>query len=306
MEISEALASAAARLASEISADAILMFADNEENLKLLLRNSFAPSLVKRALGYSRKKFKLVAATVDDEIYEKLISHPQAKVLKLTVRTPSRISQIEHAVYLGLREGIFSPGELLVCVMNGGLSDGADSLFIKKVAGSESAAAEIIESDRIVAATIKVAMELGRNGYLGQPIGTAFVVGDSQAVLRHSHQLLPNPFRGHPRMMITDCKNLELIRRYALLDGAFVIGEDGRILAAGRFLDATAKADIPRGLGTRNRAVASITAATKAVGITVSGEDRAVRIYKEGRLLSKIDPRSKTLAEIYSYHQENP
>jgi len=71
-------------------------------------------------------------------------------------------------------------------------------------------------------------------------------------------------------------------------------------------LDSTAKAEIPRGLGTRNHAVASMTAATKAVGITVSGEDRAVRIYKEGRLLSKIDPRSRTLAEIYSYHQENP
>ena len=143
-----------------------------------------------------------------------------------------------------------------------------------------------------------MAIELGAGGYHGAPVGTAFMIGDSREVLRRSRQLGINPFKGHPSVNITDEKEREIIKPYAFLDGAFILDAKGNLLAAGRYLEADAEVDIPSGLGTRHMAVAAMTSETKAMGVTVSGTDGSVRIFKGGKLLVKIDPRSKILTEV--------
>jgi DNA integrity scanning protein DisA with diadenylate cyclase activity len=60
-------------------------------------------------------------------------------------------------------------------------------------------------------------------------------------------------------------------------------------------LDAKARAKVPEGLGTRHLAVASMTAATHAKGVTVSGEDGTVRIFELGHVVVKINPNSKII-----------
>ena len=147
-------------------------------------------------------------------------------------------------------------------------------------------------------AVVNISTELGWKGREGEPLGTAFIIGDVDEVMNKSHQLGLNIFKGHKNLNITNRDNWELIKRYAFLDGAFVLDKEGNFVAAGRYLDADIDVDIKAGLGTRHLAVAKITAATSAKGVTVSGTDGVIRIFSGGQILGEIDPRSKMLKEV--------
>ena len=99
------------------------------------------------------------------------------------------------------------------------------------------------------------------------PVGTLFVIGDSDQVLTQSHQLVINPFHGYPEneRNILDPRLEETIKEFSAIDGAFVIRGDGVILAAGAYLAPRSKLDekLPQGLGTRHEAAAGITAMTR-------------------------------------------
>jgi DNA integrity scanning protein DisA with diadenylate cyclase activity len=121
------------------------------------------------------------------------------------------------------------------------------------------------------------------------------VVGNEERVLERSRQLMPNPFERHD-IRITNRHYWDLVKRYAkAFDGAFVVGGDGRILAAMRYLVAEEEVRMPQGLGTRHRAVAGITSLTGAVGVTVSGEDGMVRVFEKGEVMAVIHPLDGTL-----------
>jgi DNA integrity scanning protein DisA with diadenylate cyclase activity len=298
LEIQEALAVAATRLAYGINADAILTLTEAGDTYELILRKNFSKSIIRRATGLERRGLKLVAATPNHETYEKLRANPCGKVVKLVTRDHSRIGQIRHAVWRCLKDGILWPGELVVCLAgDAGLTECADTIFIYRIKEQELKVAEIVETEPVMAAIIDIAAELGRGAWHGQPVGTAFIVGDSKAVLRRSRQLVPNPFKGHRGIFVTNKKDKEIIKRFAYLDGAFIVADDGQVITAGRYLDANGEVDIPLGLGTRHRAVAAMTAVTSAKGVTVSGEDGMTRIFKEGKVVAKIDSKSKTLIE---------
>jgi DNA integrity scanning protein DisA with diadenylate cyclase activity len=82
----------------------------------------------------------------------------------------------------------------------------------------------LINSDAF-RAVMKLALELALEGREGKHIGTAFIIGDVENVLRASHQLLLNPFKGHDQndLIITDRGNWETFKEFAQLDGVFVI-----------------------------------------------------------------------------------
>ena len=113
---------------------------------------------------------------------------------------------------------------------------------------------------------LTLAGELGVEGREGRPVGTLFVIGDSDRVLAQSHQLVINPFHGYPEgeRNILDPRLEETIKEFSAIDGAFIVRGDGVILAAGRYLAPRGKLDppLPHGLGTRHEAAASITAMT--------------------------------------------
>ena len=73
----------------------------------------------------------------------------------------------------------------------------------------------------------------------GGPVGALFVVGDSNTVMEKSRQLTLNPFQGYSE----DEKNImnpdvrHALHAFAVLDGAFVVREDGVVVAAGRYLN---------------------------------------------------------------------
>lgn len=286
MEVPDALATSAIRLVSEIDADALLIFTESGSNCQTILDRGLAP----RSRG---GKPKIVVATSSRETYNRLRKIYDLSIIKLAARQEDREGQIKHAIAHGMHEGIFSAGQKLVCLTGNGLPDASDTLLVREVMGFE-ATLTTMESDPVLAAAIEVAIELGHGGPKARPIGSAFMIGDSKKVMRRSHQLMLNPFKGYS-LIITDRANWQTIKKYAMLDGAFIVNDSGRIIASARYLGVDGKVDIPKGLGTRHIAVAATTAITRATGVTVSEEDGAVRIFRRGKLEAKINSISRTL-----------
>jgi len=141
-------------------------------------------------------------------------------------------------------------------------------------------------------ATLTIALELAQEGREGKPIGTMFVLGDTRNVLRFSQQMVLNPFKGYAAQAknILDPALKESIREFAALDGAFVIGRSGVVLAAGRYISTpNFQKELPAGLGTRHQAAAAISQATNAIAITISQSTGTVRAFRRGEIFLELE-----------------
>ncbi len=142
-------------------------------------------------------------------------------------------------------------------------------------------------------AVIDVAVEIGREGREGKPVGALFVVGDARKVLEYSHPAVHDPFRGYSRKErnIRDRRVRESIKELAQLDGAFVIEADGVVAAGCRILDSPPiSLSLSKGLGARHWAAAAITKNTKAIAVVVSQSSGTVRIFQNGEVVLRIEP----------------
>ena len=140
--------------------------------------------------------------------------------------------------------------------------------------------------------TIQLAVEIAREGREGRKIGTLFVVADEKEILKRSRSLILDPLYGHPeeKKKICDPDMRETVKELAQLDGAFIVGGNGVVISAARYINASSRRiELPLGLGSRHVAAASITRDTQAVAVVVS-ESSVVRVFNEGRLVSEIIP----------------
>jgi hypothetical protein len=145
----------------------------------------------------------------------------------------------------------------------------------------------------VIDAVYHIALEIAREGREGRPVGTAFLVGDADAVLGLSRQLILNPFQGHKEedRSITNPEMKECIKELAQLDGAFIVRGDGIVEAAARYITMdTSKVMIPPGHGTRHSSIAAVTQETKAIGIIVSQSGGKISFIKEGKIFRTIHP----------------
>lgn len=140
---------------------------------------------------------------------------------------------------------------------------------------------------------VNLALEIGREGREGKPVGTLFVVGDTAKVRKMSHSASFDPVRGYSRKErnLKSARVREGIKEIAQMDGAILVNADGTVEAAAQYLDASA-ADIAlsKGLGARHWAAAAITRATKAVAVAVSESSGTVRIFQNGDVVLRIEP----------------
>ncbi|MEZ4864892.1 MAG: diadenylate cyclase [Caldilineaceae bacterium] len=139
---------------------------------------------------------------------------------------------------------------------------------------------------------IGLAVEIAREGREGRKIGTLFVVGDTEATLKHSRCLILDPLWHHPpeKKRIDDPNMRETIKELAQLDGAFIVSNAGTVVSACRYVSASAEGvELPLGLGSRHMAAASITKETAAMAVVVS-ESAVVRIFDDGELISEVIP----------------
>lgn len=140
---------------------------------------------------------------------------------------------------------------------------------------------------------VDLAVDIGREGREGKPVGALLVVGDHRNVLKHCHPLGFDPVRGYSvsERKLEDVKVREALKEIAQLDGAFVIAADGTVAAACQHVSApAAEVTLSKGLGARHWAAASISRATSAVAISVSESNGTVRLFQNGEVILRIEP----------------
>jgi diadenylate cyclase len=217
----------------------------------------------------------------------------------------TRMGQIKLAVLMGLSAGIVSGKDRIVCVSGLPRLRHLDNILLLDL-GKEFAllatnnGANMVGSVRpeVFEGVLNLAIELAHQGREGKPVGTIFALGDHEKVLQLSRQLVMNPFHGYPEAdrNILDPNLRETIREFSAIDGAFVIRDDGVVMAAGRHLNAALEeGELPRGLGSRHVAGAGITAVTDAVAIAISESDGTVRIFKQGSIFMEIEKASRSV-----------
>jgi len=140
---------------------------------------------------------------------------------------------------------------------------------------------------------VDLAVEVGREGREGKPVGTLFVVGDNRKTLKLCHPISFDPVRGYNRRErnLDDPRVREGIKEIAQMDGAFIVSIDGTIEAAAQYVSApAASVTLSKGLGARHWAAAAVTKATKAIAVTVSETNGTVRLFQNGEVMLRIEP----------------
>ena len=144
----------------------------------------------------------------------------------------------------------------------------------------------------VILRVLSLAIELASEGREAHPIGVTFVIGDTRTVIRHTQQLVLNPFHGFARRQrnVLDPSLAETVKEFALLDGAFIVEADGAIKSAGTYLVPKSHVtDLPGGLGARHQAAAAITTETRAMAITVSQSTGMVTLFQNGDVVLTLE-----------------
>jgi len=230
-------------------------------------------------------------------------SHEEIQYLRVPDVPLTRMGQVKIAVFLALSRGLIQYGDRVVFLSGLAAAKTIDTIIVTEV-GREY---EIFTSEtdltspkvlpEVIEKVVDIASELGSEGREGKPVGTMFVVGDTERVLPLTRQLVLNPFKGYPpsERNILDYSLEETIKELATLDGAFIIQSDGVIETCGAYIRTASQEEfeLPRGLGARHHAAAAITAVTDAIAVTVSESTGSVTIFKAGRIVTEIQkPRS--------------
>jgi diadenylate cyclase len=242
-------------------------------------------------------KRKLVYAVTSDALAHQLASKKYQTVL-IPPYQYSRVEQIKVALVACQSENMVHEGDTILALAGHGPERNLDTLVRIRLGEEEDEPIRVDSLDlgpefssQVVEGLLHVAMEIGAQGYEGHPTGTILVIGDSVAVMEKSRQLTLNPFQGmsEAERNCMDPPIRDAIKTFAVLDGAFVIREDGTVLSAGRYLQVVSTdVKLPMGLGARHTAAAAVTRETKAVAITVSQTTGNVRFFKEGEIMLEL------------------
>lgn len=213
----------------------------------------------------------------------------------------TRLGQMKVAVFLAHSRGILTSGEVIVCLTGTSGGGTLDTLIVTQIGHEFELLSLVQDSDplppdvkpEVIERVVAIATELGIEGREGKPVGTMFVIGDSETVLTVSRQLILNPFRGYPEQErnILDPLLEETVKELSSLDGAFVIRGDGIIESCGTYLMAASQPSmkLPGGLGARHQAGAAITGITQSLCITVSESTGTVTIFRHGKIVTEIE-----------------
>ena len=152
-------------------------------------------------------------------------------------------------------------------------------------------AADLLPEDvkpEVLERVIAVATELAVEGREGRPVGSLFVVGDTDKVLALTKPLVLNPFFGYKeedRNILNPFMD-ETVKEFSSIDGAFIIRGDGVVESAGALVQAaTYKFALPSGLGSRHAAAAAISVAAECIALVVSSSSGQVTLFRRGVMM---------------------
>jgi diadenylate cyclase len=249
-------------------------------------------------------KRKLVYAVTTEALAQQLVSRKFAAVV-IPPFGYSRVEKVRVALVACQSEGLVKEGDTVLALAGHdrsldtlvrikiGADDDEDRVQVNALDLPESHSAQVMEQ------VIHVALEVGSQGYEGHPVGTIFIVGASARVMEQSRQITLNPFQGmsESERNVMDPTIREALKTFAVLDGAFVVREDGTVLAAGRYLQAGKNdARLPAGLGARHRSAAAVTATIRgAIAVTVSQTTGTVRVFRDGQVILELRQSARRL-----------
>lgn len=284
----KAILEGAIHVAKATDADAIILAAALAEEQKFLRDSLDETTRVISATGSTATR----AAAADGE----MLALPEVRLRR---RGRAKVALLE-----GLAAGFLSPGQRVI-IVSGNTVNGECELDTVAVVeleddedylgAQEDAPLSILREVADPAtfdAVLGICVQLGHEGKEGKPVGVLVTLGDAQEVLDRSHQIVLNPFEGHPEqdrcLMYPGARRA--MREFSGMDGAFVVRSDGVIVAAGRYLQEVAPENVvPAGLGARHRAAAGITTGTRCIAFVVSETTGDTRVFGGGRLLMTIE-----------------
>ncbi|MBN1757976.1 MAG: diadenylate cyclase [Chitinispirillaceae bacterium] len=280
------IVSAAVALARETKASAIMVFADS------VRENEFLDLLKTRP--------KVIMVTSNKTRFDPATDKKIAGLLQAPAIPASRTGQMKIGMLLALSRNLIGREDRIICISGNSKNGVFDTIVAIDVATEYefffTTAKTMIPQDvkpEVIERVIGLAGEIAVEGREGKPVGTIFVLGDTNSVNAYVRQLIINPFRGYSEAErnILDPGLDETIKEFASIDGAFIITGDGIVLSAGSYLKPPATEEVPTlpgGYGARHLAGASITACTNALAITISESTGTVTIFKGGVIMMSI------------------
>ena len=150
-----------------------------------------------------------------------------------------RMDQVKVAVLLGLSRGTFNRGDRLVCLTGIAGSGFLDTLTFTEVGeefemfattSTEGLTEQV--NPEVFERVLNLAISLGIEGREGKPVGTTFVIGDTDNVLAQAHPMVLNPFRGYPESErnILDDRLTETVKEFAAIDLSCYLAAECRTL----------------------------------------------------------------------------
>lgn len=292
----EVLLDSAQKLAKMLPADAVLMLTETNLDWDIVLEKLDG--------------CRLLVAAQDGLLTESLKKQPGLIVIDIDPGpTPTR-ERMSLALLEAVASDKLKPGAHVVALYNGieaeeNQPEHIDSLSVihlgehlERLSAQDLRALATHVPLETLRAVVDLAMEIGREGREGKPVGTMFVVGDTKRVLSMARPLNFNPFRGYSAAErdIRDRKVREQIKDIAQMEGAIVIRREGVAEAACMYLDVLAEGiTLSKGLGSRHWAAAAISRKTKGIAIAVSQSSGTVRIFQDGKLMLHIEPLARPM-----------
>ena len=211
-------------------------------------------------------------------------------------------ARVQYAIFRARTASLLPPDGHIICVSAPPGSSQLNSVLDVDLAHEFEEASQVEQyllehggRIDILATLLDVAIEIGRFGFEGKPVGTIFIYGAERQVLRRSRQLTFNPYHGYSErsrnVTLPDVR--ESLKIFARMDGAIIIEADGTVVAAGRYLLVPpGETHIVKGLGTRHQAAAFMSRETGALAIVVSETAGRVTLFSHGRPVFALSPRS--------------
>jgi DNA integrity scanning protein DisA with diadenylate cyclase activity len=287
------LLTAARQLLDDLAADAVLLITETDLDWDDVLE--ILPAR------------KLLVSAKDAELNRQLQNYPRLRVLDIDPGPTPTHERMSVALLEAVATEKLRAGAHVIALYNGIGADDTrpeqiDSLSVIHLGEhlERLTAADLRNLDTQVPletlrAVVELATEIGQEGREGKPVGTMFVVGDTDKVLSMCRPLNFNPFRGYSRKEkdIRDRKVREQIKDLAQLEGAIIIRRDGVAEAACMYIDAPAPKEtisVSKGWGTRHISAAAISKQTKAIAIVISQSSGRVVIFQNGMVVLQIEP----------------
>ncbi len=280
----------ARRVAVENEAEAVVILAELPYDFK--------------EINKSLRRVRLVVASDKPDV-QRAVSEDEIDLVPLLHEPQTRQIQLSQALLEAIADELLRSGDKIVALYAGFERTNVDTMSIISLAEhlAKLTARDLqqletqvpLETLRLV---VDLAVEIGREGREGKPVGALFVVGNHRKVLKMSHEQVHDPFRGYGKSecMLRNPRVRESVKELAQVDGAFIISADGVVQSAGRILDAPEQAlTLSKGLGSRHWAAAAISKASNAIAIAVSESTGTVRIFQNGIVVLRIEPMDRAM-----------